>query len=292
MKQLKFLMVAFTLLMGVSFTSCLNDDAGESMYDGIGYVRTVMGSYFIDLYGNTYHPTMASVTEMEAQGFKMSGTDLAQIAFKYVEDTPATKAEGGTFTPQDYRIKLVSAIAVDSYSTRYASSVEDMEAIPETAPIVTLEPTDNYGQTYKPWMYGAEMLVLPISWKMENKEEMLKQHTMSPLRRRYARRENKEEMLKQHTMELVYINDESNESSTELVFYLRHNKGTDTKTDVFAVRNKAYDVKQIMSDFKGKHGSYPTTIRIKAKTDMDGAKLPEKYTDYTIENFKWNPSNQ
>lgn len=57
-------------------------------------------------------------------------------------------------------------------------------------------------------------------------------------------------MLKQHTMELVYINDESNESSTELVFYLRHNKGTDTKTDVFAVRNKAYDVKQIMSDLK------------------------------------------
>jgi hypothetical protein len=262
MKQLKFLMVAFTLLMGVSFTSCLNDDAGESMYDGIGYVRTVMGNYFVDLYGNTYHPTMASVTEMEAQGFKMSGTDLAQIAFKYVEDTPATKAEGGTFTPQDYRIKLVSAIAVDSYSTKHVSSVEnmEMEAIPETAPIVTLEPTDNYGQTYKPWMYGAEMLVLPISWKMENKEEMLKQHTM----------------------ELVYINDESNESSTELVFYLRHNKGTDTKTDVFAVRNKAYDVRQIMSDFKGKHGSYPTTIRIKAKTDMDGAKLPEKYTDYTI----------
>lgn len=275
MKQLKFLMVAFTLLMGVSFTSCLNDDAGESMYDGIGYVRTVRGSYFVDLYGNTYHPTMASVTEMEAQGFKMSGTDLAQIAFKYVEDTPATKAEGGTFTPQDYRIKLVSAIAVDSDSTKHVSSVEnmEMEAIPETAPIVTLEPTDNYGQTYKPWMYGAEMLVLPISWKMENME-------------------NKEEMLKQHTMELVYINDESNESSTELVFYLRHNKGTDTKTDVFAVRNKAYDVKQIMSDFKGKHGSYPTTIRIKAKTDMDGAKLPEKYTDYTIENFKWNPSNQ
>ena len=46
--------------------------------------------------------------------------------------------------------------------------------MPETAPIVTLESTDNYGQTYKPWMYGAEMLVLPISWKM-NKEEMLKQ---------------------------------------------------------------------------------------------------------------------
>lgn len=45
-------------------------------------------------------------------------------------------------------------------------------------------------------------------------------------------------MLKQHTMELVYINDESNESSTELVFYLRHNKGTDTKTDVLLLETK------------------------------------------------------
>ena len=42
MKQLKFLMVAFTLLMGVSFTSCLNDDAGESMYDGDVYKRQAL----------------------------------------------------------------------------------------------------------------------------------------------------------------------------------------------------------------------------------------------------------
>ena len=33
MKQLKFLMVALTLLMGISFTSCLNSDDGE--YDDI-----------------------------------------------------------------------------------------------------------------------------------------------------------------------------------------------------------------------------------------------------------------
>lgn len=70
MKQLKFLMVAFTLLMGVSFTSCLNDDAGESMYDGIGYVRTVMGSYFVDLYGNTYHPTMLPLQKWKLRALK------------------------------------------------------------------------------------------------------------------------------------------------------------------------------------------------------------------------------
>ena len=158
MKQLKFLMVAFTLLMGVSFTSCLNDDAGESMYDGIGYVRTVMGSYFIDLYGNTYHPTMASVTEMEAQGFKMSGTDLAQIAFKYVEDTPATKAEGGTFTPQDYRIKLVSAIAVDSYSTRYSRKMQERfikESAESAAPPALPSWPGESSQSPRPCWWGS-----------------------------------------------------------------------------------------------------------------------------------------
>ena len=46
MKQLKFLMVAFTLLMGVSFTSCLNDDAGESMYDGIRICTHCNGELF------------------------------------------------------------------------------------------------------------------------------------------------------------------------------------------------------------------------------------------------------
>ena len=259
MKQLKFLMIAFTLLMGVSFTSCLNDDNGESAYDGMGYVRTVMGTYFSDPDGNTYYPTSASVAEMEAQGFNMSGADLAYIAFKYVEDAPATKS-GANTTPKTYHIKLVSAVAIDSYQTERATSIENMESmVPENAPIVTLEPTDGYGQNYKPWMYGTEMLVLPISWKMENKEEMLKQHTLR----------------------LVYIESDETESS-ELVFYLRHDKGTDTKTEVFAVRNKAFDVRNIIESFKVKNGSYPTKITIKAKTDVNGETLPESYTDYSI----------
>lgn len=103
--------------------------------------------------------------------------------------------------------------------------------------------------------------------------------------------ENKEEMLKQHTLSLVYIDSDEAESSTELVFYLRHDKGTDTKTDVFAVRNKAYNIKNIMDDFKDKNGSYPTTIIVKAKTDVDGATLPENYTDYSI-SLNWSTQSK
>lgn len=261
MKQLKFLMVALTLLMGVSLTSCLNDNAGESAYDGIGYVRA-WGIYFTDLEGNTYYPTSTSIAEMEKQGFEMSyDGDLTYIAFKYVEDTPNTKATGGTTTPKSFHIRLVNAATIDSDVTVSATSVEEMEeSVIETAPVVTLKPTDVYGHTYEPWMYGAEMLVLPISWKMENKEEMLQQHTLR----------------------LVYVEDAEAEDNNELVFYLRHDKGADTKTEVFAIRNKAYDVKYIMEDFKALNGNYPTKITIKVKASDDGATLPESYTDYTL----------
>lgn len=98
-------------------------------------------------------------------------------------------------------------------------------------------------------------------------------------------------MLKQHTLSLVYIDSDEAESGTELVFYLRHDKGTDTKTDVFAVRNKAYNIKNIMEGFKDKNGSYPTTIIVKAKTDVDGATLPENYTDYSI-SLNWSTQSK
>ena len=46
MKQLKFLMVALTLLMGISFTSCLNSDDGE--YDDI-YGMVLVNNYMVTL---------------------------------------------------------------------------------------------------------------------------------------------------------------------------------------------------------------------------------------------------
>ncbi len=69
--------------MGVSFLlRVLMMMPAKSMYDGIGYVRTVMGSYFVDfIWQYISSDNGFRYRKMEAQGFKMSGTDLAQIAF-------------------------------------------------------------------------------------------------------------------------------------------------------------------------------------------------------------------
>lgn len=266
MKQMKIWMATLALLMVISLTSCLNSSENESTYDGMGYARVVMGAYFQDLAGNTYIPTSASVTTV---GLNMSTADLVYIAFKYVDDTSsaATKAtEGSTTTPQTHRIQLVAASAVEKGVQRIVSTEADLELVTENAPIVTLNPSDGYGNTYKPWMYGADLLVLPIAWRMEDKSETLAQHTMS----------------------LVYVQGDENESATQLTFYLRHDKGTDTKTEATAIRNKFFDVSSILANFKATHGAYPTNIVIKAKANTDGATLPESYTDFKIENIQWN----
>lgn len=97
---------------------------------------------------------------------------------------------------------------------------------------------------------------------------------------------DKKEALSQHTMNLVYVADEVSESSKELVFYLRHDRGTDEKAEVATYRNKAYRIEYILENFKEKTGNYPTKITIKAKTGNDTT-LPKEYTNYSIENIEW-----
>lgn len=260
MKHLKFLMVALTLLMGISFTSCLDSGNSESAYDGYGYVRTVnyMGlSYFVDLQGNKYYPTQESLAAMKTNGFEIDNADLVVIYYKDVEQDAAA---GGASATEKY-ISLVAVDPIDSYRALSVNTVGDMESrAPETAPIVTLEPRDNYGNTYSPLLYGSEMIVLFVNWRMENKNETLKQHTFN----------------------LVYV-EEAQKDSNELVLYFRHDKGSDTKTEVAPTMRKAFDIKSIMNELKAKSGKYPEKIVVKAKVSVDGEKMPDEYTDYVID---------
>ncbi|MGI6816423.1 hypothetical protein ACFX5L_07225 [Bacteroides sp. KG123] len=260
MKHLKFMMAALTLL-GVMLTSCLNSGNNESTFDGYGYMRTkhyLGNSWFEDLAGNKYIPTESSLATLKANtGFDITKTDLVIVYYKNVTETTGKETTSGK------SIQLVGAKAIDSYETNIVSTEADMPL--GDAPIVTLKPTDNYGNTYKPILYGSEMVVLPVYWKMENKAEALAQHSFT----------------------LVYVRD-IQQSETELVLYLQHNKGTDSKTEANAYRDKAYDIKSIMNAIKTKTGKYPAKVIIKAKAASDGKTMPDTYTDYEIDSSELN----
>ena len=114
MKQLKFLMVALTLLMGIAFTSCLNSDDGE--YDdiyGMVLVNNYMGLLsFEDAAGNTYQPTSASVTQFEANSsLKISDSRMGIILGKSIEPETNEKSKTTNFTLKNFQpISFANAV--------------------------------------------------------------------------------------------------------------------------------------------------------------------------------------
>ncbi len=269
MAKFKIWMVALTLLMGASLTSCINSDETESAFDGAGMfyvVNSYMGSYFEDPIGNKLYPTSASVLAMETNyGFKMSETKLAVIYYKFVKDETGTAKAKANTTPQSYDIVLVSAAACDGPDLITTATQEEMEeSVTENAPIVSLTPTVNNGYTYqelKPAFYDTKTLVLPIAWRMENKSETIAQHKFN----------------------LVYVMSDTEADATDLVLYLRHDRGTDEKTDAGTYTQDGYNIEEAVYHFEGVTGKKPQNVIIKSKNNETDSKMPEKYTEVSVE---------
>lgn len=198
---------------------------------------------------------------MTSNGFKAESADLVILYFKWADELSGNGSSSSTTT--DHNIVLVSVTPIDSDKAMSLSSEVELENF-ENAPIVTLNPTTNsyYGgsSTLAPMLYGSQMVILPISWKMEYKTEALAQHTFT----------------------LAYV-EEAQQNDSELVLYLCHDKGTDEKTDFTNVAFKAFDIQSFMRMIKSQTGSYPSKLIIKAKVNTDGTTMPNDYTSYEID---------
>lgn len=269
MKQLKFLMVALTLLMGISFTSCLNSSESESAYDWGGFVlvKSTMGfTYFEDAAGNTMYPTTASVSQVEANGgIKISDSRLAFIYIKLVE-TEADKAKDantGTTTPKKYDVNLLSFLPCNYNTPLVAATNLDMTAMaPETAPVISLALSDGYIQ-WKPFLFNLDMVILPIAWRLEKNESAI---------------------VNKHKLVLACSMEEVESGDKELVFYLRHDKGDDDKTTIAYSSFYGYNIVNAIEQFKAKAGAAPTKIIIKAhESGQNSNDIPNNYTEYSID---------
>lgn len=264
MKQLKFLMVALTLLMGIAFTSCLNSDDGE--YDDIYGMVLVnyMGLLsFEDAAGNTYQPTLASVTQFEANSsLKISDSRMGIILGKSIEPETNEKSKTTNFTLKNFQpISFANAVV----SMTAESLVVDA---PETAPVITLKLENG---SVQPFLYNKDILVTPIAWRLQNDNDKFKMHKFA----------------------LACVLDEIEVGATDLVFYLRHDKGADDKTDVYYSNWYGYDIKNALERFKEKAGNLPTKLVIKSHESGNNSntEIPENYTEYTVE-YKIASTNQ
>lgn len=258
---MRFLMVALTLAMGLSLTSCLDSD---SDYTNVMYARakSFMGlQWFEGPDGNRYYPTAASVAAMESSyGYDMSEADLSLVYYKLIEngehsssgDDTTTKAEEGTTTPLEFDIELTAAAAVDSKAAKTVQSVEEVESYSvSNAPIYSIKPliSDMTGtRESSAWFYGYEMMVIPVQWSMTNDVDKVTEHTF----------------------DLTYVQSDVLDTDT-LTLYLTHDRGGDTEqpedeTELrWAARDKAFDVESILTDYNTKTGNYPKVVKVMMK---------------------------
>lgn len=268
MKQMKFLMVAFTLLMGISLTSCLNSSDNSDNTQGHfarvkrGDITSGYQDYFEDYLGNKLLPTSTSLIQVEANGnFKMSSSNFAFITYKMLELDGTTKAETET-TAKSYDINLLSAVNCDGPTPVTVEKTEDMENVAvENAPIFSL----TYDNGYSPFLYDKETLFLPVYYKMENKAEQVSQHKLN----------------------LVCNLEGITPESTDIVFYLRHDRGTDEKSEALNVAYNGYNIRQALARFTAATGGKePTKVIVNVKETgayASSNELPEKYTVYSGE---------
>ncbi len=264
MRKIKFLIIS--LFIGISMTSCLNSSEGSSISYAYLRVKGMMGLYYFeDILGNKLYPTTSSLTKIESDtDFKMSETHLAHIAFEFVEDeTQDTQNLDETTKPQEYEIELLGARSIDGPDVVISQTMDNMdEDAPETAPVNTLNVSDGFGGSVKPYLYDLETLVLPIQFNLSNDDTKFKMHKLV----------------------LACCRADMTDGVTSMVFYLRHDKGEDDGITYYYNQWYAYDISNAVIDFQMETGVTPTKLIIKAHEDVNlSGEMPEEYTEYEIE---------
>ena len=271
MRKIKSLMlVALTLIMGLSMTSCLNSDSSGSLWDGAGIFRVQSGYlgsgyYFTDTFGNRLNPTPASLSQAEANGFKISEADFVYLYFKWAEDEAIIEDKlSNTTTPQDFDIEIASIAGFEENEIMVNQTAEEMEATaPETAPIMTLSPSINGTSTGGPLLFDLNSIIIPIYFNIG---------------------EGTQEAFNKHQLVLACDMSEVTPGSTEFNLYLRHDKGDDKGITYSTSNWYAFDLRYAISEFEAIAGNVPTKLIINAHEDeYQSGDMPKNYTTYEVD---------
>lgn len=255
MKQLKFLMIAFTLLMGISLTSCLNSESDPYSY-GYGYAKAysnMMGTSSFRMGDATITPTAASVSSLLAQGVDVSKMDEHVVYISYRWDPAVTEISD----PKDIRnVDLMGALDLNNTTEVVYEKGAPNDSV-NNAAIIKLGVSES--SEIKPSFFDENTLLLPTNYFMYG--------TI-------------------HYLSLIYY---PNEDDTTLKIYLHHNAKKDESSNTTSYNyaqqgylgffHKAYDMRRIFSEYmRTTNSSKPTTVEIITKENSYTYKLDDTQT--------------
>ena len=136
MKNLKAMVMALPLLVGLGLTSCMGESTYTPQWGGAAEVINWMGAtQFKDVSGLTIIPTTSSVESIKSSmGFNPSNTNMAYIMYSYDQEGNENMATTGKI----YNAQLLYAVSLDG-TTEYVSVEGSSNDSISTAPIIALE---------------------------------------------------------------------------------------------------------------------------------------------------------
>lgn len=255
MKQFKFLMVALTLLLGVTLTSCLDSSDNTPPYAGI-----------IGRCISSYPPTFMTTDgkQLILSGSSTTFTEGGIYSFYY------TVPEGQSTEDASYTVTLYNGNEPIQYNAKANEGPFNAAYMPTTAnaPLYVLSGSINlngYSSSVDPAIYTfgsySYLFVTPFFWyKSESTQDAMTKE------------------IAKHAIVVTYDLADLEAGDTELVLTVNHvisDSDTETVTrNVWGyITGKAYNLSEAMSAFESKTGNKPTRIRVEAQTNSQSNSL-------------------
>ena len=254
MAKFKIWMVALTLIMGVSLTSCFNGDDNtiQPVYGPILLKSTFPYQFQAEGSDVVFEANSATITGLSDNAYP---GDMVYLNAQYDTSTQAVD--------ENTKKIIVTVTSAEKLNENTYSSIED---VTYNRSVLS---TSELGANYSPALYSKNWLIFPIAFYIEKLE------MASALK---------------HSFYLVYDAEHEDNNETTMVLRLRHQSNDDaSKEKSSALLSKAFKITGLVSNFNG--GSTTNKLKtIKIIIQQQKGSTPEivegstdSYTEYTYE---------
>ncbi|WP_147343470.1 hypothetical protein [Bacteroides cellulosilyticus] len=254
MAKLKIWMVALTLIMGVSLTSCINGDDNtiQPVYGPILLKSTFPYQFQAEGSDVVFEANSATITGLSDNAYP---GDMVYLNAQYDTSTQAVD--------ENTKKIIVTVTSAEKLNENTYISQEDVSY---NRSVLS---TSELGANYSPALYSKNWLIFPIAFYIEKLE------MASALK---------------HSFYLVYDAEHEDNNETTMVLRLRHQSNDDaSKEKSSALLSKAFKITDLVRNFNG--GSTTNKLNtIKIIIQQQKGSTPEivegstdSYTEYTYE---------
>lgn len=264
MRQVKFLMVALTILMGTMVTSCMDGGEASTIVQGQVPMRvkstTFGGTNFISG-GLEIVPTNAMLVDLP------TGTKIALVPYKY-----DSALQPITENTKKLDVELLGKPQSIDAPLNVCLVKEDEFDVASTHAIATLSVSNGYN--------AIVPYVLPVAKNMVYTGAPAEYYLVAPIGYKIKSVQKEDELtaeLKKHDFTAVLYMEEVEAGDKTMVVYLRHVITETAEKEESRTMNyaefKSFDLSEAIKEFVGKSGSNPTKVIIKAMENSSSDEL-------------------